>query len=240
VTITAVALSIEPIGRLLSPDEYDALPENPRRELVDGVVHVMATPTPWHQDVKIALVNALRRLAPSWLRVTSEIEVRLDELQRRNPDVLLVRADGFSRRTPSLRPDQVVLAVEVVSPGSESMDRVAKPAQYAAAGIAHYWRIEIEPHVTIYTYRLGGQSVAAVPTSTGLTGTAAAGTGSPGADQPASGPVAGHPTPARSASAQVGGPGPYVHTGTFDTGDVVAAPGLEWACFNVRDLAEDE
>jgi hypothetical protein len=26
-----------------------------------------------------------------------------------------------------------------------STDRVAKPAQYAAAGIPHYWRLELEP-----------------------------------------------------------------------------------------------
>ena len=63
-TTFAVAPSYEPIGQLLTADEYDALPANPQRELVDGVIQVMATPTPLHQDVKIALVNALRRLVP--------------------------------------------------------------------------------------------------------------------------------------------------------------------------------
>lgn len=33
----------------------------------------------------------------------------------------------------------------VVSPGSRRTDRVVKPAEYAAAGIAHYWRVETEP-----------------------------------------------------------------------------------------------
>jgi hypothetical protein len=41
----------EPIGELLTATDYDALPANPRRELVDGVVRMMATPTPFHQDV---------------------------------------------------------------------------------------------------------------------------------------------------------------------------------------------
>ena len=154
----AVAPTFEPIGRVLTAAEYDALPENPRRELVDGVVQVMATPTPWHQDIKIALVNALRRLVPGRLRVTSEIEVRLAELVRRNPDVLVVEAAGFSRRVAHLLPAQVVLAVEVVSPGSESMDRLVKPDQYARAGIAHYWRIESSPELVVHTFRLDGGS----------------------------------------------------------------------------------
>jgi len=158
-TTFAIAPSYEPIGRVLTADEYDALPENARRELVDGVVHVMATPTPWHQEVVDAVKAALARMAPRQFRVTREIEIRLSDLARRNPDVLVVRADGFNRRVASLRPEQVVLAVEVVSPGSESTDREVKPLQYARAGIAHYWRIETDTpyQVEIHTYRLDGE-----------------------------------------------------------------------------------
>jgi Uma2 family endonuclease len=155
-TTFAVAPSYEPIGQVLTADEYDALPANPQRELVDGVIQVMATPTPWHQDVKIAVVNTLRRRVPAGLRITSEIEVRLDDLHRRNPDVLVVWAEGFNRRVPFLLPEQVVLAVEVVSPGSESADRLVKPVEYARAGIPHYWRVEASsPYsVDVYTHRL--------------------------------------------------------------------------------------
>jgi hypothetical protein len=63
-------LSIELVGQVLAADEYDALPENSRQELVDGVIRVVAAPTPWHQDVKIALYNVLRRLRTRNVRVT--------------------------------------------------------------------------------------------------------------------------------------------------------------------------
>lgn len=43
--------------------------------------------------------------------------------------------------------------VEVVSPSSQSNDRVAKPALYA--GIRHYWRIEQDP-LELTTYVLEG------------------------------------------------------------------------------------
>jgi Putative restriction endonuclease len=36
----------------------------------------------------------------------------------------------------------VLLVAEVVSPGSETTDRVLKPAQYATAGIQFHWRVE--------------------------------------------------------------------------------------------------
>nr|WP_313896902.1 Uma2 family endonuclease [Streptomyces sp. GC420] len=49
----------------------------------------------------------------------------------------------------------VLLAVEVVSPDSESRDRDTKPHKYAAAGIPNYWRVEMggendEPVVYVY------------------------------------------------------------------------------------------
>ena len=36
----------------------------------------------------------------------------------------------------------VLLAVEVVSAGSVTTDRVTKPAEYAQAGIPHFWRVD--------------------------------------------------------------------------------------------------
>lgn len=155
---TTFAPPAEPIGQVLTPDEYDALPENPRRELVDGVVHMMATPTPWHQGAAHALRNALRRLRPAELRVNGEVEIRLGDELRRNPDVLVVRAAGFDLRKPRVHPAQVVLAVEVVSHGSETTDRDVKPREYAAAGIEHYWRVEIDQEVEVNTFRLGDRA----------------------------------------------------------------------------------
>jgi Uma2 family endonuclease len=153
VTIT-VTPTLEPIGQILTPEEYDALPDNPRRELVDGVVHMMATPTFWHQEVAYNLRTALNRLKPADVKISAEVEVCLRGDLRRNPDVLVVKASAFEPRASRVRPEQVVLAVEVVSPGSESTDRVLKPIEYAKAGIQHFWRIEIDPEVVVNTYRL--------------------------------------------------------------------------------------
>lgn len=43
--------------------------------------------------------------------------------------------------------------MEVVSPGSVTMDRLVKPAKCAAAGIPAFWRVETDP-ITLTAYSL--------------------------------------------------------------------------------------
>ncbi|MFC8385524.1 Uma2 family endonuclease [Nocardia sp. NPDC057272] len=75
-------------------------------------------------------------------------------LTNRRPDVVVYRADTIDL-TPT-RPEHVLLVVEVVSPGSETTDRIVEVDQYAKAGIAFYWRIEQAANGVplIYTYIL--------------------------------------------------------------------------------------
>ncbi|WUI08003.1 Uma2 family endonuclease [Micromonospora sp. NBC_00421] len=67
--------------------------------------------------------------------------------------MLLYRAEVPADRF-RLRSSDVVLAVEIVTPGTRRVDRFAKPGEYAAAGIPFYWRIEQDP-VHLYAYRIG-------------------------------------------------------------------------------------
>ncbi|MFC7764381.1 Uma2 family endonuclease [Catellatospora bangladeshensis] len=122
------------IGVRITGAQYEALPPNPRIELVDGVLTFMTPPTGRHQDLVDALVAVLRQVCPPELRVLREQELFLSDDHRRNPDVLVVRADAYDPDGYSYRPEQVMLAVEVVSPGTETADRKHKPAEYADAG----------------------------------------------------------------------------------------------------------
>jgi Uma2 family endonuclease len=143
------------IGTVLTAEEYDALPENRFRELVDGAIQMMATPPGRHQKIARRLIGALENVAPRHLEVVGVQEVRLAGLLRRNPDVVLVTADAYGDGLRSrYSPNEVELVVEIVSPGSESTDRYVKPREYAKAGLPHFWRVEIAPEIAVHTFRL--------------------------------------------------------------------------------------
>jgi Uma2 family endonuclease len=48
----------------------------------------------------------------------------------------------------------VVLAVEIESPSSVSMDRLLKPGRYACAGIPYYWRVELDPEPRLVVHEI--------------------------------------------------------------------------------------
>ncbi|MEU7612196.1 Uma2 family endonuclease [Micromonospora sp. NPDC049204] len=130
------------------------LPDDaPRVELVAGVIQVTPSPTLGHQDISFLLRMWLHSRVPADLRIAQAVGVGLSFNASRQPDVLLCRAEVPSGRS-LLRPADVVLAVEIVSPGTRRIDRFAKPGEYAAAGIPFYWRIEQDP-VHVYAYRIG-------------------------------------------------------------------------------------
>jgi Uma2 family endonuclease len=125
-------------------------------EVVDGMVVVSPSASKRHNRLARILANALDAAAgPEW-NADTDFDVRLQDvpLTNRRPDVVVYRADTIDI-TPT-RPEHVLLVVEVVSPGSETTDRIVKVDQYAHAGIAFYWRIEQAATgiPLVYTYLL--------------------------------------------------------------------------------------
>jgi Uma2 family endonuclease len=102
-----------------------------------------------------AIRAALEDLCPDHLVIVREQELRLADLHRRNPDVMAVLKAADDLDIYGYEPKDVVLAIEVVSPQTPTADRLHKPAEYAAAGVEHFWRVEISPALQVHTYRLG-------------------------------------------------------------------------------------
>lgn len=48
----------------------------------------------------------------------------------------------------------MLIAVEVQSPGTVRTDRVTKMAEYADAGIAGYWLVDLDPPLVLSAYGL--------------------------------------------------------------------------------------
>src|SRR5437763_828909 len=106
-------------------------------ELIDGSLIFASPREKWHSRLVNLLVVECDREAPPHLRADREMTVRLGERQVPEPDVVLVTAEAYEREKPSTYylADDVLLAVEVVSPDSQERDRHTKPRKYAAAGI---------------------------------------------------------------------------------------------------------
>ncbi|WP_214407623.1 Uma2 family endonuclease [Pseudonocardia lacus] len=129
-------------------------------EIVDGMVVVSPSASKRHNRLARVLANALDAAAgPGW-NADTDFDVRLHDvpLTNRRPDVTVYRADTID--VDPTRPEHVLLVVEVVSPGSETTDRIVKAEQYARAGIAFYWRVEQTPTglPLTYTYVLDPRS----------------------------------------------------------------------------------
>ncbi|MEV4705989.1 Uma2 family endonuclease [Actinoplanes sp. NPDC049316] len=149
------ALSDHPPSDGWTTDDLDALPDDGfRRELLDGVLLASPSPTDIHQVIAARLVVALEDGCPEDLHVTQAVEIRINPRRSFIPHVLVTTDEAASRGGRFYTPEEVVLAVEIVSPTSQSMDRVMKPALYAKAGIPHYWLVETQGGLEVQTYRL--------------------------------------------------------------------------------------
>ncbi len=127
-------------------DDLDRIPGlPPHTELIDGSLVFMSPQTAFHGRAMRLLENALLDQAPADLDVLREMTIRLDERNRPEPDVLVFPAEANTGpRQTWFRPEDVVLAVEVVSDDSVQRDREVKPRKYAAAGVRHFWRVEAD------------------------------------------------------------------------------------------------
>ncbi|MFC9847321.1 Uma2 family endonuclease [Streptomyces sp. NPDC060223] len=140
-------------------DDLDRIPGlPPHTELIDGSLVFVSPQTAFHSRCKLLLWDALRKQAPEHLDVLLEMTIKLDVKNRPEPDVVVfpVEANTGPRQT-SFRPEDIVLAVEVVSTESRVRDREVKPRKYAAAGFPHFWRVEEDDDKglpVVYVYEL--------------------------------------------------------------------------------------
>jgi Uma2 family endonuclease len=91
------------------------------------------------------------------LAVSTDVDLRLRDvpLLNRRPDAVVY--DASLPDDAVLRPQHCALVVEVMSPGSVTTDQTDKPAEYAAARIPCYWRIEhnqADSTLSVFCYRL--------------------------------------------------------------------------------------
>ena len=142
-----------PPRRKYTIDDYYALPEDQRMELIDGVFYDMGTPSMTHQKILGELYLLFRectdRHAPHCDVYLSPCDVRLDRdnYTMVQPDLLVIcrQYDHDAIRYEGA-PD---LTVEILSPSSRHKDMILKLYKYKNAGVREYWVIDPKKRIVI-------------------------------------------------------------------------------------------
>ncbi len=148
----------EPGGKLTYAD-YAALPDDGKRyQLVEGELVVTPAPTPWHQRLQLKLaakLDAFVEQAGLGVVLVSPLDVVLEERTVVQPDVVFISRQRAAIVTKSNVRGAPDACVEILSPGTERLDRVRKFNLYARFGILHYWIVDPESR-TIEEFALEG------------------------------------------------------------------------------------
>ncbi|GAA1662649.1 Uma2 family endonuclease [Kribbella yunnanensis] len=121
--------------------DLDAAPDDgTRRELIDGVLLVTPAPSRIHQRAVLRLAVVLDVVCPADLEVlVAPYDHRPTGERSVQPDVLVCAPDDTN---PAHAEKPLLLAVEVLSPGTQLVDRRLKRSVYEEAGVQSYWILD--------------------------------------------------------------------------------------------------
>lgn len=127
-------------------DDYYALPEDRRVELIDGCIYDMAAPSTIHQliagEVHRQISNFILEHDGPCMPFISPVDVQLDcdDKTMVQPDVIVVcDREKIQNRCIYGAPDFVV---EVLSKSTRKKDLVLKLNKYMTAGVREYWLVD--------------------------------------------------------------------------------------------------
>ena len=142
-------------------DDYYALPDERRVELIDGVIYDMGAPTSIHQLIVTEIWKVLREYisekAGECMPLASPIDVQLDCDNKTivQPDVLvLCDTSRLSGNTIWGAPDFVV---EVLSKSTRKKDMFVKLNKYMNAGVREYWMVDFDK-MKVVVYDFAGEN----------------------------------------------------------------------------------
>lgn len=133
-----------PQGREWTWSDLQEIPDDDghRYEIADGSLYLSPGPSRPHHVAAGRLRDVLLAAAPPEVEVVGTVDVEMPHNVFES-DVVVLPADLAYMFGGALEPDQVLLAVEVVSPGSRRRDRMLTPSVLAENGVVAYWRVEL-------------------------------------------------------------------------------------------------
>lgn len=145
-------VTLDDLAAMISADthghRYEVSPE--------GALSVMPPPDSEHAAIASRLLVWLAMAGWPAEQVLQAAGVRIpgrDGDGGRIPDLTLWSKP--QARSVWLTIADLLLVIEIVSPGSEAMDELVKRHEYARAGIQRYWLVDRDAAQTVTLYRIG-------------------------------------------------------------------------------------
>ena len=138
-------------------DDIYALPEGERAELIDGKIYFMAPPSTKHQsfvsDLHYQIKDYIKRNhgACEVFPAPFAVFLNADDKNYVEPDKSVIcDRNKLTEKGCNGAPDWIL---EIVSPGSKSMDYFTQLFKYRNAGVREYWIVDPEKEiVTVYSF----------------------------------------------------------------------------------------
>lgn len=141
-------------------DDYYALPDDQRIELIDGEFYNMATPSIAHQIILGELYSAFKKCVsenhPECTVLFAPFDVQLDQddYTMVQPDLLVFCERNNIRKNLYYGAPDFVL--EILSPSTRSIDMFTKLNKYRFAGVKEYWIVDPKNRC-VMTYDLAAE-----------------------------------------------------------------------------------
>ena len=138
-------------------DDYYALPDDVRAELINGYLIFLEAPRSVHQELISELLMDLklyiRNNKGTCKVLPAPLDVQLDCDNRTmiQPDISVIcQLDRLVEKGVYGAPD---FCIEIVSPSSRSRDYIKKVSKYQNAGVREYWIVDIAKNrITVYNF----------------------------------------------------------------------------------------
>ena len=131
--------------RKLTYDDYAAMEDDNRYELLDGKLILLDSPSRDHQSVRMHLLFDMYAFVNEndlgWV-YGAPFDVLFTDTDVVQPDILFISREREHILTPANVQGAPDLIVEILSPSSSTRDWRAKRELYAAHGVREYWIVD--------------------------------------------------------------------------------------------------
>lgn len=136
----------QPQLQLITIEQYEALPEDKRVEVFDGIVFDMASPSQVHQAISMQLSTVInnyilgKKGSCSIFNAPFDVKLSDNPLVIVQPDIMVVcDKNKLDDKRCNGAPDFII---EIVSPGNPADDYIRKLYYYKNYGVREYWIVD--------------------------------------------------------------------------------------------------